>query len=126
MLEDRAYWLSERAVRTAELEKSPYNADAYLHRAFCYEKLGYFDLVAADAYKVLLLTDEALDEVGEYHEVRGLSELYIPTQSRSRSCETCFQGEEVPFLPLHSRTCLTNLSSFTNGSADSEMVNRKL
>lgn len=61
-------WLKERRYLSLELEKSPYDAGLYLQRAHCLEKLGYPDLAASDGYRALLLTDEILDEEGEYHE----------------------------------------------------------
>lgn len=60
--------LQQRQSLTEELYRSPYNGPLYLARAECYEKLGFPDLAAGDAYKALLLTDEANDESGEYHE----------------------------------------------------------
>ncbi|MCJ1391216.1 hypothetical protein MMC18_004078 [Xylographa bjoerkii] len=54
---------------TERLYKSPYNAKSYLDRADLYQELGFPDLAAGDAYKALLLTDEATDESGEYHDV---------------------------------------------------------
>ncbi|MCJ1243112.1 hypothetical protein MMC30_000309 [Trapelia coarctata] len=60
--------LKQRQSLTEELYQSPYNGCLYLSRADCYEKLGFPDLAAGDAYKALLLTDEANDESGEYHE----------------------------------------------------------
>lgn len=60
--------LSERNTLTNQLNQSPYNAETYLDRAYCHEELGFPDLAVGDAYKALLLTDEVLDESGEYHE----------------------------------------------------------
>ncbi|MCJ1438355.1 hypothetical protein MMC27_007743 [Xylographa pallens] len=54
---------------TERLYESPYDAKSYLDRADLYQDLGFPDLAAGDAYKALLLTDEAADESGEYHEV---------------------------------------------------------
>lgn len=59
--------LRNRAILTDRLSRSPYNAEIYLERALCHEELGYPDLAVGDAYKALLLTDEVLDESGEYH-----------------------------------------------------------
>lgn len=59
--------LRTRAILTDRLSRSPYNAETYLERALCHEELGYPDLAVGDAYKALLLTDEVLDESGEYH-----------------------------------------------------------
>lgn len=60
--------LARRHAWTLKLDDSPYDARIYLERARCHEALGYFDLAASDAYKALLLTDEVLEEDGEYHE----------------------------------------------------------
>lgn len=59
--------LRNRAILTDQLSRSPYNAETYLERALCHEELGFPDLAAGDAYKALLLTDEVLDDSGEYH-----------------------------------------------------------
>lgn len=59
--------LRRRAILTGLLNQSPYNAETYLERALCHEELGFPDLAVGDAYKALLLTDEVLDESGEYH-----------------------------------------------------------
>lgn len=61
-------WLRERDQYTNELLASPYDASIYLKRARCHEELLYPEFAAGDAYKALLLTDEVLDEAGEYHE----------------------------------------------------------
>ncbi|MCJ1287772.1 hypothetical protein MMC26_007124 [Xylographa opegraphella] len=53
---------------TDRLYRSPYDAKAYLNRADLYQYLGFPDLAAGDAYKALLLADEATDESGEYHD----------------------------------------------------------
>lgn len=60
--------LDERASLSARLQNSPYNVDIYLRRAYCHEKLGFPDLAVGDAYRALLLTDEILDDSGEYHD----------------------------------------------------------
>ena len=60
--------LDQRASLTSEIHSNPYNLKFYLQRAGCYEELGFADLAAGDAYRALLLTDEILDESGEYHE----------------------------------------------------------
>ena len=59
--------LRQRQSLTLQLIESPYNARLYLARARCYQDLGFPDLAAGDAYKALLLTDEAQDDSGEYH-----------------------------------------------------------
>lgn len=69
MLDERLHWLKERDVCTVHIEESPYACDPYLQRAVCYERLGYPDLATGDAYRALLLTDEVLDESGEWHEL---------------------------------------------------------
>lgn len=60
--------LYQRNRLTELLEAHPYDAALWLHRACAYEDLGFPDLAAADGYKALLLTDEAKDESGEYHD----------------------------------------------------------
>ena len=61
-------WLANRSTLTTELEERPYDSEKYLQRGLCHENLGYLDLAASDAYRALLLTDEVLDEEGEYHD----------------------------------------------------------
>lgn len=68
MHDGTSQWLKKRYTLDLELERNPYDADLYLQRALYHEKLGYPELGASDAYKALLLTDEVLDEEGEYHE----------------------------------------------------------
>ena len=60
--------LEHRQSLTEQLVESPYHACLYLDRARCYQDLGFPDLAAGDAYKALLLIDEAQDESGEYHD----------------------------------------------------------
>jgi len=64
----REYLLGRRRHLTYDLEKKPYDAITYLRRALAYSELGYPDLAAGDAYRALLLTDEARDEGFEYYE----------------------------------------------------------
>lgn len=64
----KASLLQERERITHELYELPYDLVLYLERAAIYEKLGYPDLAAGDAYKALVLTDEVRDESFEYHE----------------------------------------------------------
>ena len=59
--------LAQRQRLTEQLYQAPYDLYLYLDRVKCYEDLGFPDLAAGDAYKALLLTDEAQDESGEYH-----------------------------------------------------------
>ena len=60
--------LQERNLLTERLLESPYDPLLYLERAAIYLKLCYPDLAVGDANKALLLTDEILDEGGEYHD----------------------------------------------------------
>ncbi|KAK8055456.1 hypothetical protein PG993_000683 [Apiospora rasikravindrae] len=60
--------LEERQQLTDELVREPYDFILYLKRAVCYTNLAYPDLAAGDAYRALMLTDEASDENFEYHE----------------------------------------------------------
>ena len=65
---DGCWSLEKRNWLTNELELNPYDLRLYLQRAACHEKLGLPDLAASDSYRALLLTDEVLDEAGDYHE----------------------------------------------------------
>lgn len=69
MLDEKRHWLNDRETCTVQIEKSRFDCDPYIRRAVCYEKLGYPDLAAGDAYRALLLTDEVLDESAEWHEL---------------------------------------------------------
>ena len=69
MLDEERCWLQERSICTVHIEKSPYGCHPYIKRAICHDKLGYLDLAAGDAYRALLLTDEVLDESGEWHKL---------------------------------------------------------
>jgi hypothetical protein len=60
--------LQERDKLTERLSESPYDPSLYLERAAIYLQLCYPDLAIGDANKALLLTDEIVDEVGEYHD----------------------------------------------------------
>lgn len=51
----------------AQLKEEPYNFFLRFQLAQVYYDLGYPDLATAEAYKGLLLVDEASDESGEYH-----------------------------------------------------------
>lgn len=59
--------LDRREQLTDLLAESPYDLILYLQRAVVYSNLGYPDLAAGDAYRALLLTDEARNEGFEYH-----------------------------------------------------------
>ena len=69
MLIEKSHYLNQRDSYTLYIAENPYDCESYLQRAACYEKLGYPDLAAGDAYRALLLTDELLDESGEWHEL---------------------------------------------------------
>lgn len=81
--------LNERNTLTEQLQDSPYDVYTYLRRASCYERLGFPDLAAGDAYRALLLTDEVQDESGEYHEqaVEAVEEAW-------RNSQKCAEHEE--------------------------------
>lgn len=49
------------------LQDEPYSLILRLRLAQCYYALGYPDLAAGEAYKLLLLVDEVADQSGEYH-----------------------------------------------------------
>lgn len=82
----KAILLQERERITNELYNLPYDLILYLERATIHQQLGYPDLAAGDAYKALLLTDEARDESFEYHE-QALEALQARRQHRFLS--TC-------------------------------------
>ncbi|KAK3196546.1 hypothetical protein K4F52_000428 [Lecanicillium sp. MT-2017a] len=60
--------LDRRLQLTEGLVSLPYDLILYLERAVVYSDLGYPDLAAGDAYRALLLTDEAVTEGFEFHE----------------------------------------------------------
>ena len=62
LLESRQY------ISTSLADANAYSPFHYYARSIAYAKLGFPDLAVMDAYKALLLVDEALDESGEYHE----------------------------------------------------------
>lgn len=74
---------------TRDIHVRPYSILHRLLRACWYNLLGYPDLVAGDAYKVLLLLDEAWDEAGEYHEevlddLKSWTRAYTPSGHQSK------------------------------------------
>ncbi|GAB1320609.1 SET domain-containing protein [Madurella fahalii] len=66
--------LERRQQLTDALGASPYDLIIYLERAVVYSNLAYPDLAAGDAYRALLLADEAREESFEYHD-RALEAL---------------------------------------------------
>ena len=72
------------------IQKNPYEPGNYLTRADQYERLGYPELAAGDAYKALLLSDEIQDDCGEYHEnvieaiEVAMQEINSPSGERTR------------------------------------------
>ncbi|KAK1751740.1 hypothetical protein QBC47DRAFT_306922 [Echria macrotheca] len=70
--------LLRRQAMTDALVRNPYDLILYLDRAVVYSNLAYPDLAAGDAYRALLLADEARDESFEYHEqAREALERYV-------------------------------------------------
>lgn len=68
--------LQARAQTTTRLYADPHNPHLYLERARLYEKLGFPDLAAADAYRALSLLESVPDPDGcEFHarKVKNLS-----------------------------------------------------
>ena len=59
---------------TKEIREDPYNARTYLRRVGFFQYFGFWELAAGDAYKALLLTDDAQDPSSEYH-ARALAPL---------------------------------------------------
>lgn len=82
------------------IQKSPYEPGNYLTRADQYERLGYPELAAGDAYKALLLSDEIQDDCGEYHEnVIEAVEMAVG-EINSRSGErTRMLCQDTAFIP---------------------------
>ncbi|KAK3357520.1 hypothetical protein B0T25DRAFT_451132 [Lasiosphaeria hispida] len=60
--------LTRRLQLTEALAEDPYDLILYLNRAVVHSNLAYPDLAVGDAYRALLLADEAGDESFEYHE----------------------------------------------------------
>ena len=56
--------LALRTKLSLDLAERPYDFRLYISRAECYERIGFPDLAASDAYRGLILIDEAED--GEY------------------------------------------------------------
>lgn len=97
--------LRNRAILTDRLSQRPYDPETFLERALCHEELGFPDLAAGDAYKALLLTDEVLDESGEYHElaVEAIlkAENILRVRSSGESDENEIGGGETGDDALH-------------------------
>lgn len=60
--------LDRRANLTTELAENPYDLFVYIKRALVHGDLGYPDLAVGDAYRALLLTDEANEDGQEYYD----------------------------------------------------------
>ena len=84
--------LAQRQRLTENLYQTPYDACLYLDRAKCYEELGFPDLAAGDAYKALLLTDEAQDESGEHH-AQALEAIEACGGPRLNGCTSDREGD---------------------------------
>ncbi|KAJ5893273.1 Tetratricopeptide-like helical [Penicillium taxi] len=60
--------LEDRDLKTTEIYNDPHNPSLYLDRARIYDSLGFFDLVAADAYRALSLLESVIEpDACEYH-----------------------------------------------------------
>jgi len=105
--------LKQRQSLTEELYESPYNACLYLSRAECYEELGFPDLAAGDGYKALLLTDEAHDESGEYHEQANAATVELDEGHNSaESILDAFARKSYASLARNLRKCGCYRSAF--------------
>ena len=91
---------TERAARhhrdiTKALLANPYDARQYLARVDFYQYFGFWELAVGDAYKALLLTDDAQDESSEYH-ARALAPLARGREhhvfGESAICRGAFEG----------------------------------
>ena len=91
---DRESLMKAYLELTNELTQNPYKPQLYVQRSTVYQQLGYFDLCVGDAYKALLLIDDAEDEFGEYHEqARSGLRFALPTG-------TCHSVEDYAKLLL--------------------------
>ncbi|EFX00235.1 mynd domain containing protein [Grosmannia clavigera kw1407] len=129
----RASLLDRRQQLTESLDDAPYDMMLYLRRAAVYADMGYPDLAAGDAYRALLLTDEANDESFEYHEQavealdayvgeqlpEVLEKYAIGTQTTRQNCsrEELVAAAAVRCYQLLSRSllqcgCLRSANSF--------------
>ncbi|KAI9875973.1 MAG: hypothetical protein M1830_007655, partial [Pleopsidium flavum] len=109
---DSRDWLHERTRLTGELYKHPYDLELYLKRAITYEHLGFSDLAAGDAYRALLLTDEAQDDSGEYHRyaleamrsrLLAHGQNYAPKSSDEVIGDITNSTKERPLVPEENR-----------------------
>lgn len=83
--------LQARAQTTARLYADPHNPHLYLERARLYEKLGFPDLAAADAYRALSLLESVVDPDGcEFH---ARKKVESKTENEAGQAEDTDQGE---------------------------------
>ena len=79
----------------------PYDYRVYMHRQLYYSRNGYFDLAAGDAYKALLLLDEAEDPSGEYHEQASfILQKAFPIQDETRRRQGIARGIKSVYVRL--------------------------
>lgn len=81
------------------VQESPYSIPARLSLARRFSELGYPDLATGEAYLVLLLADEVLEDYNEYHEeayqtaVAGTPESRYPDESDETAVRRWVEGE---------------------------------
>lgn len=91
--------LAARTALSERLELSPYDLVAYLQRSRVHTLLGYPDLAAGDAYKALLLSDEASSEGSEFHEqALEALEVYTRVPKVIADAEALPAGDELHHL----------------------------
>ncbi|MCJ1354551.1 MAG: hypothetical protein MMC33_004540 [Icmadophila ericetorum] len=108
--------LEKRQSFTEQLYQSPYNVRLYLQRADCHEALGFPDLAAGDAYKALLLLDEAGDESGEYHDQSYHTletEIHEEVHTNGITAKSCVSSNRQPIENLIQEYTTTTYRSLT-------------
>ncbi|BEI93697.1 uncharacterized protein CcaverHIS019_0601560 [Cutaneotrichosporon cavernicola] len=116
--------LLHRAKITARLADSPYDLIAYLERAHVHLALGYPDLAAGDAYRALLLADEARTEGFEYHDeaAEALASYAAPQVLEGLEGEAAQRGAAAAYrllaFALLDAGCLSSAAKFLRRGLD--------
>ncbi|BEJ16758.1 hypothetical protein CspHIS471_0601590 [Cutaneotrichosporon sp. HIS471] len=116
--------LFHRAKITARLADSPYDLIAYLERAYAHLTLGYPDLAAGDAYRALLLADEARTEGFEYHDeaAEALASYAAPQVLEGLEGEAAQRGAAAAYRllarALLDAGCLSSAAKFLRRGLD--------
>ena len=101
--------LALRAASTYNLSGQPYNLREYLRRAKHHEELGYPDLAAGDAYRVLLLTDEV--EFGEFHE-QARDGLWLSREAQTNIEPILTEGQHAAAVWLDSAAKISAIEAY--------------